>query len=63
MRAHLKPGGRIVIGFGAGRGYEVKTFLADAAAAQLTPDLMLETWDLRPLEGDSGFLVAVLRLD
>ncbi len=62
MRAHLKPGGRIVIGFGAGRGYEVKTFLADAASAQLTPDLMLESWDLRPLEGDSGFLVAVLRL-
>lgn len=62
MRAHLKPGGRVVIGFGAGRGYELKTFLADAASARLTPDLMLSTWDLRPLEGDDDFVVAVLRV-
>lgn len=62
MRAHLAPGGRIVIGFGAGRGYELKTFLADVASASLTPDVMLSTWDLRPLEPDSDFVVAVLRV-
>lgn len=62
MRAHLVPGGRVVVGFGAGRGYELKTFLADAASARLTPDVMLATWDMRALEPDSDFVVAVLRV-
>ena len=62
MRAHLRPGGRVVVGFGAGRGYEVRELLADARAAGLVPDLMLATWDLRPYEADSDFVVAVLRV-
>lgn len=62
MRAHLVPGGRVVVGFGAGRGYELKTFLADAASARLTPDVMLATWDMRALEPDSDFVVAILRV-
>lgn len=58
---HLAPGGRAVIGFGAGRGYEFADFLADASAAGLTPTLLLSTWDLRPFTlGSSDFLVAVL---
>ncbi len=61
VRAHLGPGGRAVIGFGAGRDYEFGQFLDDAAAARLTPDLLLSTWDLRPFTEDSEFLVAVLR--
>ena len=63
MRAHLRPGGRVVVGFGAGRGYEVRELVADARTAGLVPDLMLSTWDLRPYEPDSGFVVAVLRAD
>ncbi|MBO3739315.1 class I SAM-dependent methyltransferase [Actinoplanes flavus] len=59
--AHLADGGRAVIGFGAGRGYEFDEFLTDAATAGLTPDLLLGTWDLRPFGPDSDFLVAVLR--
>ncbi|GGN76657.1 hypothetical protein GCM10010112_49020 [Actinoplanes lobatus] len=59
--AHLADGGRAVIGFGAGRGYEFDEFLADAATAGLTPDLLLGTWDLRPFGPGSDFLVAVLR--
>jgi SAM-dependent methyltransferase len=60
LRAHLRPGGRIVVGFGAGRGYEFTDFLADAAASGLSPDLLLSTWDLRPFTDDADFLVAVL---
>jgi SAM-dependent methyltransferase len=61
LRAHVAASGRAAIGFGAGRGYEVDEFLADARAAGWEPDLLLSTWDLRPYTGDSNFLVAVLR--
>lgn len=56
---HLAPGGRVVIGFGAGRGYEFAEFLTDAESAGLTADLLLSTWDLRPFTEHSDFLVAV----
>jgi SAM-dependent methyltransferase len=59
--AHLADGGRAVVGFGAGRGYDFDDFLADVAAAGLTPDLLLSTWDLRPFTPGADFLVAVLR--
>ena len=58
--AHLVPGGRAVVGFGAGRGYDFGQFFDDAQAAGLAVDLRLATWDLRPWEADSDFLVAVL---
>ncbi|MEX5300601.1 UNVERIFIED_CONTAM: class I SAM-dependent methyltransferase [Kocuria sp. CPCC 205300] len=60
FRRHLAPGGRAVIGFGAGRGYPFPQFLTDAEQAGLAPDLLLSTWDLRPFRADSDFLVAVL---
>jgi 2-polyprenyl-3-methyl-5-hydroxy-6-metoxy-1,4-benzoquinol methylase len=60
LRAHVRDDGRVAIGFGAGRGYEFTEFLDDAAAAGLAPDLLLSTWDLRPLRDDSDFLVALL---
>lgn len=62
VAAHLDPGGRAAIGFGAGRGYEFSEFFGDAAAAGLEPDLLLSTWDLRPFTDDDTFLVAVLRV-
>jgi SAM-dependent methyltransferase len=61
LRAHLRPDGRAVIGFGAGRGYGFDDFLADAAEAGWASDLLLSTWDLRPFTLDADFLVAVLR--
>ncbi len=61
LRAHLAEDGRAAIGFGAGRDYDFDEFLADAATAGLTPDLLLSTWDLRPFTEDSEFLVALLR--
>ncbi len=61
MRAHLRPGGRAAIGFGAGRGYDFDDFLADAATAGWTPDLLLSPGDLRPVPPDADFQVALLR--
>ncbi|MFV0315362.1 MAG: class I SAM-dependent methyltransferase [Microthrixaceae bacterium] len=60
LAAHLAPGGRLVIGFGAGRGYEFSEFFEHTAAAGLGSDLLLSTWDLRPFTDSSDFLVAVL---
>jgi 2-polyprenyl-3-methyl-5-hydroxy-6-metoxy-1,4-benzoquinol methylase len=62
MGAHLEPDGRAVVGFGAGRGYGFGQFFDDAAAAGLTVDLTVSTWDLRPFTAESDFLVAVLSL-
>lgn len=58
--AHLAPGGRVVVGFGAGRGYEFNDFETDALSAGLRVDLRLSTWHLHPFDGSSDFLVAVL---
>jgi len=60
LGAHLAPGGRVVAGFGAGRGYAFDAFRADAGAAGLRLDVALSTWDLRPFDDASDFLVAVL---
>lgn len=61
LRSALTPDGRLVIGFGAGRGYPFEEFLTDADAVGLAADLTLSTWDLRPWTTGSGFLVAILR--
>lgn len=61
LRTHLADDGRAVIGFGAGREYEFGQFLDDAATAGFAPDLLLSTWDLRPFDQNSDFLVAILR--
>jgi SAM-dependent methyltransferase len=58
--AHLAEGGRAIVGFGAGRGYEFGDFLTDVKTAGLAPDLLLSTWDLRPFTPGADFLVAVL---
>ncbi len=57
---HLRHEGRLVVGFGAGRGYDFDDFRADCMVAGLAPQLELSTWDLRPWTPDSDFLVAVL---
>ena len=57
----LAADGRLVVGFGAVRGYDFEDFDADATSAGLRFDLRLATWDLRPWTPESDFLVAVLR--
>lgn len=61
MGAHLADGGRLVVGFGAGRDYSFDDFRWDAADAGLREVLLLESWDLEPFTDGSGFLVAILR--
>lgn len=58
---HLADRGRAVVGFGLDRGYPLETFRADIVAAGLAEDVMLSSWDLRPLLPESEFVVAVLR--
>jgi SAM-dependent methyltransferase len=60
LGAHLAATGRLVVGFGSGRDYDVDDFVADAAAVGLVEQLRLSTWDLRAWAADSDFLVAVL---
>ena len=60
IREHLVPGGRLVVGFGAGRGYAFEQLADDARAAGLRIQHRFSTWDLRPFEPDADFLVAVL---
>jgi 2-polyprenyl-3-methyl-5-hydroxy-6-metoxy-1,4-benzoquinol methylase len=60
MGAHTVPDGRVVVGFGAGRGYAFDRFFDDVEDAGLRVDLRLSTWDLRPFDDGSDFLVAVL---
>ncbi len=62
FRAHLSDEGRLVVGFGAGRGYAFDDFLEDARHAGLTPDVLLSTWDLRPFVPEDDFLVAILSI-
>lgn len=61
LHVHLRDGARVVLGFGAGRGYPFSDFLSDAAQAGFEPDLLLSTWDLKPWHDDADFLVAILR--
>jgi SAM-dependent methyltransferase len=60
LARHLRPRGRAVVGFGAGRGYDFDEFRADARAAGLAAELELSTWDLRPFTAGADFVVSVL---
>ncbi|WP_404291119.1 class I SAM-dependent methyltransferase [Glutamicibacter arilaitensis] len=55
---HLAPEGRLVVGFGAGRGYEFADFESDASEAGLGMQQRYSTWNMH-LPADD-FLVAVL---
>lgn len=60
LAAHLRDGGRIVTGFGAGRDYPFAEFFDDVDQVGLVAEVRLSSWDLRPLTDQSDFLVAVL---
>jgi SAM-dependent methyltransferase len=55
----LAPGGRLVTGFGAGRGYSFEDYEADLAAAGLAIQHRFSSWDLRGFDAGSDFLVCV----
>lgn len=60
MARHTTPTARVVVGFGAGRGYPFDEYLADVAQSGLQVDLALASWDLRPFTSDADFLVTIL---
>lgn len=60
LRRCLRSEGRLVIGFGAGRDYLFDEFFDDVAAVGLTVDVCLSSWDGRPHDAASEFLVAIL---
>lgn len=60
---HLRPEGRLVVGFGAERGYTADEFSTDAAVAGFSVAVRLATWDLRAWTPSSDFLVAVCEVD
>ena len=55
---HLADDGRLVVGFGLDRGYDLDDFAADAEAARLRLAQRFSTWDLRP--ANEQFLVGIL---
>lgn len=57
---HLADDGRLVVGFGSGRGYPFDEYRADVAGAGLVIDLELATWHLHPFTPDADFHVTVL---
>jgi SAM-dependent methyltransferase len=59
LNNHLAAAGRLVVGFGAGRGYAFDDFFADLTTAGLTLQLALSSWELHPFDATSGFLVAI----
>lgn len=63
MGAATRPGGRLIIGFGAGRGWEFADFLDAAREIGLRAESLFESWDLCPFTDESRFLVALLRRD
>lgn len=60
MAAALKPSGRAVIGFGAGRGLAFAQFAQLAQEAGLEIQQRFATWDLQPFGAHSDFMVAIL---
>lgn len=60
MGEHVRTGGRVVVGFGAGRGYDFTEFRDDCRAAGLSAEVELGTWDVRPFTSDADFLVSIL---
>ena len=48
------------MGFGLDRGWTREEFDLDAERAGLRVEQRWSTWDLRPFDDDSGFMVAVL---
>ncbi|QPK80170.1 class I SAM-dependent methyltransferase [Corynebacterium lizhenjunii] len=56
----LAPGGRFVVGLGAGRGWEFADLLQLAQEEGFRVDAQFSSWDLRPFGPNSTFLVVVL---
>ena len=59
IAAHLRPGGKLLVGFRLDRGYGIASLDRDAHAAGLRLTQRFATWDLEPFEHDSDFAVSL----
>jgi len=62
LRRHVRPGGRIIVGFATDRELQLPVFDAAVAAAGLTLEQRFATWDLVPFSDDADFAVTFLRV-
>lgn len=62
LRAHTRPGGRIVIGFRREPYYTYDQFDEDVATTGLSLEYRFSTWSLDPFSAASTFAVSVLRV-
>ncbi|MCL3820207.1 class I SAM-dependent methyltransferase [Aeromicrobium wangtongii] len=62
LRRHVRPGGRIVVGFATDRELALEDFDADVGAAGLVLEQRFATWDLVPFSADADFAVTFLRV-
>lgn len=62
LRAHVRPGGRIVLGFRTDRPYTIADLDADIPAAGLVLEQRFATWDLVPYADGADFAVTLLRV-
>lgn len=63
FRDALADHGRVVMGFGAGRGWSLNDFEADAFEAGLRITARFSTWDLLPFDERANFIVAIAERD
>lgn len=62
LRRHVRPGGRIIVGFALDRDLSLEDFDADVEAAGLVLEQRFATWDLEPFSADADFAVTFLRV-
>jgi SAM-dependent methyltransferase len=62
LRRHVRPGGRIVLGFATDRELALADFDAAVEAAGLALEQRFATWDLVPFTDDADFAVTFLRV-
>lgn len=59
LTALLAEGGRLVCGFGVGRGYDFAEFFTHLSQAGLTRQQVFSSWELQPFSENSDFIVAI----
>lgn len=62
LKAHVRPGGRIVLGFRTDKPYGPSELDADAEAVGLLVEQRFATWDLVPYDDSADFAVTLLRV-
>lgn len=62
LRRHVRPGGRIILGFATDRELSLAAFDADVEAAGLELEQRFATWDLVPFTQEADFAVTFLRV-